>query len=42
MVTFASAAMGSAIMALGRRETNDETPRGPPVLVAEEGFRQSQ
>jgi hypothetical protein len=38
-VTFASAAMGSAIMALGRRETKDETPRGPPRLVAEEAVR---
>jgi hypothetical protein len=36
MVTFASAAMGSAIMALGRREKDHETPRGPPLLVAEE------
>jgi hypothetical protein len=34
MVTFASTAMGSAIMALGQRETEDDAPRGPP-LVAE-------
>ena len=35
MVTFASAAMGSAIMALGRRETEDDAPRGPPLVVEE-------
>jgi hypothetical protein len=39
MVTFASAAMGSAIMALGRREKDHETPRGPPLLVAEKAAR---
>jgi hypothetical protein len=35
MVTFASATMGSAIMALGRRETEGDTPRGPPLVVEE-------
>src|SRR6516164_8321810 len=36
VVTFASAAMGSAIMALGRRETeDDDAPRGPPLLAEE-------
>ena len=39
MVTFASTAMGSAIMALGGRETEDDAPRGPPRLVAEETVR---
>jgi hypothetical protein len=39
MVTFASAAMGSAIMALGQRETEHDTPRPPPVLLAEEALR---
>ena len=39
MVTFASTAMGSAIMALGQRETEDDTPRGPPQLLAEETVR---
>src|SRR3974390_3491386 len=34
MVTFASTAMGSAIMALGGRETEDDAPRGPPRLPA--------
>ena len=35
VVTFASAAMGSAIMALGQRETEGDTPRGPPLLAEE-------
>jgi hypothetical protein len=38
-VTLGSTAMGSAIMALGHRETKDETPRGPPLVVAEEAVR---
>ena len=29
IVTFGSAAMGSAIMAAGRREGDDDEPRGP-------------
>jgi hypothetical protein len=36
VVTLGSTAMGSAIMALGRREANDEPPRGPPRLAAQE------
>jgi hypothetical protein len=35
VVTFGSAAMGTAIMATGLRQTEDETPRGPPRLVAQ-------
>jgi len=35
VVTFASAAMGSAIMALGERKTEDDAPRGPPLLAEE-------
>lgn len=34
VVTFGSAAMGTAIMAV--RQVDDETPRGPPRLVAQE------
>jgi hypothetical protein len=34
VVTFGSAAMGSAIMAMGLPKADDETPRGPPRLVA--------
>jgi hypothetical protein len=30
VVTFGSTAMGSAIMAMGKREMDDETPRGRP------------
>jgi hypothetical protein len=33
VVTFGSAAMGSAIMALGRDEPHHDEPRGPPVPV---------
>jgi hypothetical protein len=33
VVTFGSAAMGTAIMAMGRREPDDGAPRGPPLLV---------
>ena len=35
MVTFGSTVMGSAIMALGQRERQDDTPRGPPLLAEE-------
>ena len=35
VVTFGSAAMGSAIMAAGMPKADDETPRGPPRLVAQ-------
>jgi len=35
IVTFGSAAMGTAIMALGRRETEGDDPRGPRGLAAE-------
>ena len=35
VVTFGSAAMGSAIMAMGMPKADDETPRGPPRLVAQ-------
>ncbi|MFH1346190.1 MAG: hypothetical protein ABIL01_34060 [Pseudomonadota bacterium] len=33
VVTFGSTAMGTAIMAMGRREAGDEEPPGPPRLV---------
>ena len=36
VVTFGSAAMGTAIMAMGARPKDDEGPRGPPRLVAQE------
>jgi hypothetical protein len=39
MVTFGSTVMGSAIMALGQLETEDDAPRPPPRLVAEEAVR---
>ena len=39
VVTLGSAAMGTAIMAMGVRQANDETPRGPPRLVAQESTR---
>jgi hypothetical protein len=42
VVTLGSATMGSAIMALGRREKDHETPRGPPILAAEEVARTSR
>ncbi len=35
VVTFGSAAMGTAIMATGMRQVDDETPRGPPRLAAQ-------
>ena len=35
VVTFGSTAMGTAIMAMGRRQVDDEPPRGPPRLVAQ-------
>jgi hypothetical protein len=35
IVTFGSAAMGTAIMAMGLPRADDETPRGPPRLVAQ-------
>jgi hypothetical protein len=34
IVTFGSTAMGSAIMAMGRSEADDNEPRGPRGLVA--------
>jgi hypothetical protein len=36
IVTFGSTAMGSAIMAMGRREGEEDGPRGPARLVAQE------
>lgn len=36
VVTFGSTAMGTAIMAMGQRETDDDKPRGPPLLVAQQ------
>jgi hypothetical protein len=35
IVTFGSSAMGSAIMAMGKRQKDDEGPRGPPRLAVE-------
>jgi hypothetical protein len=35
VVTFGSTAMGSAIMAMGKRRDDDDRPRGPPRLVAQ-------
>ena len=35
VVTFGSTAMGTAIMAMGRRQKDDEPPRGPPRRVAQ-------
>jgi hypothetical protein len=35
VVTFGSAAMGTAIMAMGRPPADDDAPRGPPRLVAQ-------
>ena len=35
VVTFGSAAMGSAIMAAGMPKADDQTPRGPGKLVAQ-------
>jgi len=42
VVTFGSAAMGTAIMAMGRPLAGDDTPRGPPRLVAQESTRRFQ
>ena len=39
IVTFGSAAMGSAIMAAGLREGDDDAPRGPRRLAAQEFSR---
>jgi hypothetical protein len=39
VVTFGSAAMGTAIMTMGRPPVDDETPRGPPRLVAQASTR---
>ncbi|MES2193706.1 MAG: hypothetical protein V4517_04785 [Pseudomonadota bacterium] len=36
VVTFGSTAMGTAIMAMGRRQKDDESPRGPPRRVAQQ------
>ncbi len=36
IVTFGSTAMGSAIMAMGQREADDDEPRGGRRLVAQE------
>ena len=36
IVTFGSTAMGSAIMAMGQREADDDEPRGPRGLVRQE------
>ncbi|MGZ5876054.1 MAG: hypothetical protein ACXWKP_28620 [Bradyrhizobium sp.] len=36
IVTFGSTAMGSAIMAMGQRETDDDEPSGPGQMVAQE------
>ena len=35
VVTFGSTAMGTAIMAMGQPEKEDDGPRGPPRLVAQ-------
>jgi hypothetical protein len=35
VVTFGPTAMGTAIMAMGRREKNEAPPRGPSRLVAQ-------
>lgn len=35
VVTFGSTAMGTAIMAMGQRPSDDDRPRGPPRLVAQ-------
>jgi len=35
VVTFGSTAMGTAIMAMGKRQKDDEPPRGPPRRVAQ-------
>ena len=41
VVTFGSAAMGTAIMAMGTRSADGETPRGPPRLVAQASTRRT-
>ena len=35
IVTFGSTAMGTAIMAMGRRQTDDKPPRGTPLPAAQ-------
>ena len=42
IVTFGSAAMGSAIMAAGRREGDDDEPRGPRRLAAQQLSRKKK
>ena len=39
VVTFGSAAMGSAIMAMGLPKADNDEPRGPPRLVRQESVR---
>ena len=39
VVTFGSAAMGSAIMAMGMPKADHDEPRGPPRLVAQASTR---
>jgi hypothetical protein len=41
VVTFGSAAMGTAIMAVGRPPADDQTPRGPPQLVTQASTRRA-
>ena len=36
VVTFGSTAMGTAVMAMGQREEEDDRPRGTPRLVAQQ------
>ena len=33
VITFGSTAIGSAVMAMGRPESDDDEPRGPPLLA---------
>jgi hypothetical protein len=42
IVTFGSAAMGSAIMAAGRRAADDDEPRGPRRPVPQEVSRKER
>jgi len=42
VVTFGSAAMGTAIMAMGLPLADGAGPRGPPRLVAQESTRRFQ
>jgi hypothetical protein len=41
VVTFGSAVMGTAIMAVGRPPADDPTPRGPPQLVTQTPMRRA-